>query len=123
MSNMKKRRQSVYDRIHKISTAVQEFYASKSLSISTYDDLIAAVSAAQSATETTMSAEQAVPSLDCNGDQPRADVADYKEKRQESIDAMKTYRDTVKNLIKAVRSAAEAAKPTTTPQEGTSNAQ
>ncbi|USN96168.1 MAG: hypothetical protein H6797_03760 [Candidatus Nomurabacteria bacterium] len=125
MSTMKTRRQNVYDRINKIVTAVENFYVSKGLSVSSYSDLVAAVNAAQSATQTAMAAEQAVPNLDCSGDHPRADVASFKEKRQESIDAMKAYRDAVKDLIKAVKSAAEAANPTptATPQEGSSNAQ
>jgi hypothetical protein len=110
MNVMDKRRQNAFDNITKVSEKVQAFYTEKRLSVANYDDLVAAVSAAQTAAHTAMIAQQAIPSLDCSGDHPRADVADFKEKRAGSIDAMKAYRDAVKNLVKAVKTAADVAK-------------
>lgn len=117
MTNMNSRGQGFYDRITKIATAVKDYYVSKNLSVSNYNELAAAVDATQSVAQSALSAQVAIPSLDCSGDHPRADAAGFKENHQQTVDAMKAYRDAVKNLVKAVRAAASALA------EGTSNAQ
>jgi hypothetical protein len=106
MTAMNSRRQNAFDRITKVSDAVQAFYAKKELSVANYDDLVAQVSAAKSVAQTAVSAQTAVAPVDCNGEKPRADIADFKEKRSASIDAVKAYRDAVKALVKAVKEAA-----------------
>jgi hypothetical protein len=120
MTVMDKRRENALDRITKISDAVQAFYVKKDLTVANYDDLVANVTAAKTVAESATAAQQAIPSLDCSGDHPRADVADFKEKRSASIDAVKAYRDAVKDLLKAVKTAASDAKasPSTTPEGG-----
>lgn len=105
MTVMDKRRQNAFDNISHISDAAQTFYTNKGLSVSGYNDLVAAVNAAKTAAQTAMQTQQAVPDFNCDGDHPRADVADFKEKRADSIDAMKAYRDAVKALIKAIKTA------------------
>lgn len=110
MDTMNKRRQSAFDRITKVSEAVQAFYVKKGLTVENYDDLVAKVSAAKSIARSATEAQVAVPTLNCDGDHPRADVADFKEKRSASIDAVKAYRDAVKALVKAVKAAAETTK-------------
>lgn len=110
MDTMNKRRQSAFDRITKVSEAVQAFYVKKGLTVENYDDLVAQVSAAKSVAQSATEAQVAVPTLNCDGDHPRADVADFKEKRSASIDAVKAYRDAVKALVKAVKAAAETTK-------------
>ena len=104
MSKMDTRRESVFERITKVSDAVQQFVADKELSVPEYERLIANVNAAKVLAEATATEQKAVPDLDCSGEQPRADVDDFKQKRADSIDAMKAYRDAVKALAKAVRS-------------------
>ncbi len=110
MDVMDKRRENAFDRITKISDAVQAFYVKKQLTVANYDDLVAAIAAAKTAAQTATASQLAIPALNCSGDHPRADVADFKEKRAGSIDAMRAYRDAVKELVKAVKTAAEAAK-------------
>jgi len=116
MTTMDQRRQNAFDRITKITTAVENYYTQKQLSISNYTDLVAAVDAAKDAAQTAMAAQQAIPPLNCSGDHPRADVADFKDKRAGSIDAIKAYRDAAKALVDAVKAAAK------TTQGGTTNA-
>lgn len=120
MDNMNKRRQAVYDRITNVSSAVQKFVTEKQLTVSDYDSLVAEINAAKSLADTSIASQIAIPTLDCDGDHPRADVAEYKEKREASVDAMRIYRDAVKKLIEAVKSVVE----TTRSAEGdTGNAQ
>lgn len=118
MTAMNTRRQNAFDRITKVSEAVQAFYVKKNLTVANYDDLVAQVNAAKSVAQTATDAQTAIPSLNCDGDHPRADVADFKEKRSASIDAIKAYRDAVKALVKAVKEAASAAAQTS---EGTAS--
>lgn len=117
MTAMNNRRQNAFDRITKVSEAVQAFYVKKNLTVANYDDLVAQVNAAKSVAQSATEAQTAVPSINCDGDHPRADIADFKEKRSASIDAIKAYRDAVKALVKAVKAAAEA----TQTSEGTAS--
>jgi hypothetical protein len=105
IGNMGDRRMRASYRISEIQLAIQEFYTEKKLTVAGYDDLVAAADAAQAAAETSMKAQLQAPRLDCDGTQPRADMYDFREKRSASIDAMKEYRDAVKELGKAVREA------------------
>jgi len=105
MSVMDNRRQNALDRISKIADAIKAFYVKKGLSISNYDQLVAAVDAAKQAAQTTTDAQTAIPQLSCDGDHPRADVLDFRQKRLESIDALKAFRDAVKALGQAVKTA------------------
>lgn len=108
MKNMDGRRQSSFDRITKISDAVQAFVTKKELTVENYDALVASVTAAKEAASTAMTSQQSAPDLDCSGEKPRSDIADFKTKRLASIDAMQAYRDAVKALAGAVKQAAKA---------------
>lgn len=106
---MNKRRQNTLDRITKISDAVQSFYIDKQLTVTNYADLLAKVNAAKVVADSALQAQQQIPALDCSGDHPRADVTDFKDKRATAIDAVRAYRDAVKELARAIKTAAEAA--------------
>lgn len=110
MKNMDGRRQSSFDRITKISDAIQTFVTKKELTIENYDTLVASVAAAKETAQASMTSQQSAPDLDCSGDKPRSDIADFKTKRLASIDAMQAYRDAVKALASAVKQAAKAAE-------------
>lgn len=112
---MDQRRQNVLNRITKISEAIQTFYNEKQLSVTNYDELVAKVSAAKAVAETAVQSQQQIPSLDCNGDHPRAEVSTYKERHSTAIDAVKAYRDAVKELVRAVKAVAESASQESTP--------
>lgn len=113
MTGMNDRRQHAFDRITQVSEAVQTYVTSKDLTVTNYEDLLATIVATKAAASATMSTQQSVPQLDCGGDHPRSDITDFKDKRSDSIDAMKAYRDAVKALVKAVK---EAAVATTEPE-------
>ena len=120
---MNKRRQNTVERISKISEAVQSFYSKKQLTVANYEELLAKVAAAKTVAESALEAQQQIPSLDCSGDRPRANVADFKDKRATAIDAVKAYRDAVKDLARAVKTAAGTSastspSPTPTATEG-----
>jgi hypothetical protein len=110
MDNMDKRRQNAFDRITQVATSVEDFYVKKQLTIANYADLVAKIDATKAVAQTAMTTQQSVPQLDCSGEHPRADVADFKEKRAGSITAMQAYRDAVKTLVSAVKTAAQTAK-------------
>ena len=117
MSNMNKRRQDAYDKITKAYDTVQKYYMNHNLSITGYSDLVAKADAAQAAAQSTMTTQIAVPAFKCDSSHPLADVGDFKEKRADSIDAMKAYRDAVRAIVKAVKAVApaESASPSASP--------
>jgi hypothetical protein len=118
MALMDKRRQDALDQVTKIADAVQMFYVKKSLSVANYDDLVTKIKATEAVAEQATQAQQQIPSLDCSGDHPRADVADFKDKRSTSIDAVKAYRDAVRDLVKAVKAATEATQASVSATDG-----
>lgn len=125
---MDQRRQNVLDRISKVSEAIQTFYIDKHLVVTNYDELVAKINAAKGLAESAIQSQQQIPSLNCNGDHPKAEVSTYKEKHAAAIDAMKAYRDAVKELARAIKEVAEGAtqentpssspEPTTSTEEG-----
>lgn len=110
MGNMNDRRQKAFDHITKVYDAVKTFYTDKGLSSADYDNLVASVEAAKTAASSSKDTQLAVPTINCTGDQPKADIADFKAKRTSSIDAMQTYRQSVKELIKSVKEAVKASE-------------
>ncbi len=112
MERMDTRRTNAFDRVTQIYEAITGFYTEKSLSVENYDSLVAAIVVAKEAAQAGIDNQQAVPQLDCDGDQPKADIADFKQRRLDSIDAMKAYRDAVKDLASAVKEVAEANRTT-----------
>ncbi len=108
MEKMGSRHETAFNKIARISEAVQKFYTEKNLSVANYDDLLAEVVAAKGVAQSSMDAQEIVPELDCDSEHPRADVTDFRQKRLDTIDAMKAYRDAVKSLAQAVRTAAKS---------------
>jgi len=107
MKNMDDRRQRAYDHVTRVYESVKKFSATKQLEFDGYTSLIATIDDAQSAALTAMQAQHKTPELDCSHEKPRAAIADFKLKRTESIDAMQTYRQAVKQLIHSVKTAAK----------------
>lgn len=110
MGEMDKRRQNTFTRIAQIADSTESFYINKRLSISNYEMLLAAVNTTEAEARLAMNAQLAVPNLDCNGTHPRFDIENFRSKRLDSVDAMKAYRDAVKALVQAVKSAVDEAK-------------
>ena len=108
MKNMNERRQKTFDRITEVYESVKTFSMNKKLSNADYESLAANVEAAKAEAADSMTAQQATPVIDCSSGQPKADIAGFKAKRSSSIDAMQTYRQSVKELIKSVKETAKA---------------
>lgn len=108
IGTMNDRRQNTFDRITKISDAVQRYYTKQAISYDGYYEVVAKVAAAKSTAESAMQTQRSTTPFDCNGDQPRADMSLFKEKRSGSIDAMKLYRSAVKELVTVVKQAVKA---------------
>ena len=107
MGNMDRRRQVSFNRITAISESAQAFYAKKGLSATNYDAIVGAVNTTKAAANSSLQAQLAVPNLNCTSDHPRLDIEEFKSKRLDSIDAMKAYRDAVKALLAAIKTASK----------------
>lgn len=105
MSQLNVERQQKYDRITKISESAQQFYTTHKLSIANYDDLLKAITSAQSLANDTLQAQLSAASFTCDGDSPRAAVQSFQAKSESSKDAVMLYRDAVKSLLSTVRDA------------------
>lgn len=110
INSMNVRREKAYDRITQVYEAVQDYHSTHNLSVANYDDLILTAEAAKAAALEAKDAQHAAPKLKCGGEQPKADVVDFKLKRADSIDALKQYRESVKAVVKAVKEAANDTK-------------
>lgn len=105
IGNMNTRRQKAFDYITRIFDAAVEFHKKRGLEVSGFNDLITTAEKAKDAAQKAMKEQQNAPRLDCYGDQPRADMTIFRQKRLNSVSAMMSYRDAVKNLISAMREA------------------
>lgn len=110
MGTMNDRRQKAFDHITKVYDSVKAFYVEKQLTSTDYESLVASVETAKAAASTSMDTQLMTPTISCTGDQPKADIADFKAKRTSSIDAMQTYRQSVKELIKSVKQTIKASE-------------
>ncbi len=110
MSRLSNRGQKQIDLYSGIATRVENFYTAKKLSISNYDALVADVNAKKAAAQSAVEAvKSATPNFHCDKDDPKGVAGDFKAKVNARNAALKAYRESVRNLIKAVKAAAEAA--------------
>lgn len=118
MSRMNSRGQKQLDLITAVSTKVQEFKNSKDLTVENYDTLLAAVESskvtAQTAVDTVKSTQI---EFKCDGTDPKGVASSFKEAVKSQNEALKAYRDAVKDLIKAIRHA-NGTQGATQEQEG-----
>lgn len=116
MNVMDTRRQNAFDRITKISEAAQAFYVKKNLTAEDYSELVATVNTTKAAATAAIAEQKAVPTFSCGSEKPKTELQTFKDKRSLSISAIKSYREAVKELVKAVRTTAKAAeaKPSAT---------
>lgn len=97
----------------KISERVQAFYADKGYSIANYTELVAAVVATRTEAQTALQTmAQNGQTVDCGGDNPKADVDAFKLRAQTMRGALNEYKAAIKNLIVAIKAAAEDAATT-----------
>lgn len=103
---------------------VQEFYLTKAVPagfvVANYDALVANIAANKAVVQTAIANAQAdVDDFTCLTDSPAVYFTSYRENMQEVKSALKNFRTSIKNLIVAVRTAAEdleeEASPTPSP--------
>lgn len=119
MNSMDKRRQATFDHISKIAAEAQDYYTKKQLSVSNYDELVSTVAVAKDAAQAAMDAQTATPNLSCDSLAPRDNLQQFRDKRLTSIDTMKIYRDAVKKLVDAIKTASHSQSKTNNNQSGT----
>lgn len=94
--------------IGKIADNVEAYYKAKNLSVANYDELVAAVNSTKATAQSAVdAANQAKGQFSCDGD-PAGSATDFKTLVQARNDAIKSYRDAVKQLIQAVKAASPA---------------
>ncbi len=97
-----------------IAERTQAFYINNELTVDDYQALIDDVMAKKSAAETAVASISTVTSdFSCTDENPKLAIESFKTSLKTSIDVLKEYRTSVKNLIIAVKSAASST-PTNT---------
>jgi hypothetical protein len=95
---------------NKIATRVEEFYVNKKLSVSNYDALVAEVNAKKAAAQTAIDAVKNNTNFSCDDSNPIGKIDAFNGQVRAMHSALKDYRTSIKNLIVAVKQAAEAAE-------------
>ncbi len=93
------------------STRIENFYNDKLLpkgvTVSNYDDLIADIEAKKEAvSEAITSAKSSAENFDCSAADPKGQLTNYRTDMRNAVTALKEYRQSIKNLIVAIRTAA-----------------
>lgn len=97
--------------LNNLSQRIQNFYQTEELSVSNYEELVAAVNDKKAAAEAAVAALQtAAPSFSCDGEDPKGDGNIFKTEHQKAITALKEYKTAIKNLFTAVKEAAKTAE-------------
>ncbi|MGV9001923.1 MAG: hypothetical protein ACOH18_03115 [Candidatus Saccharimonadaceae bacterium] len=109
-TNVTSRSQNQYDRIDTIVTKTEKFYTEKGLSVANYDQLATKVAQAKATAQDSLEALKATPKFSCDSDGPKADVQAFLNLRLTKATDFQAYREAVKALIEAVKTAAKAAE-------------
>lgn len=102
---------AIQTHIDSVYVKVQAFVADKSLTVDTYDTLVANANTAKAKAAADIAA-LTPPTLDCTSATVATDVATFKVTATQTRTDLKAYRDAVKELFKAVKAAAAKAAPT-----------
>lgn len=94
-----------------IAERVQKYYTDNNLSLSNYDELVAAIETARTQAQNTFRAmETNGGSFSCEDSDPKAYTNQFKNSFNEAVDGLKAYKTAVRNLIVGVKSVAEASE-------------
>lgn len=88
-----------------IAGRTKAFYTAKGRTVDNYDQLVAAVAAARQAAADNLEAMRANTAFACDGDNPQAMAQAFAAGARTQAGYLKDYRQAVKNLIVAVKSA------------------
>lgn len=95
-----------------ITTRIEDFVQAKNLSVDNYDSLLAAVKTQQALLESMRGqAQQAAEDFICTGEKTEVQngFSSYHDVAKQQLEALKNYKSALKELIKAVKAAAQAA--------------
>ena len=92
------------------TTRIQEFYSNNTLVVANYDALVAAVAAKKVAAQTAIATVKDNTSFDCNAENPVNKINAFNGQVKTMVEALKEYRASIKNLLIAVKQAADAAQ-------------
>lgn len=105
-----------------VFTKVKTFYSEKGLVVSNYDELVSNVETARTAavsSQTQLSQYQT--EFNCEGDDPKAVIEDFKTQHQSQVDAIKAYKESLKTLVTAIKAVAPKDNVTSNGQNGGAN--
>ena len=115
MARMGDRGQKQLDLFAGIATRAENFYAEKGKTLSNYNALVTDSTNKKNAAQLAVKAvKSAVSSFKCDGDNPKATATSFKNIVKIQIDALNTYKQSVKNLIVGIKSVQSTAAATST---------
>ena len=118
MGKVETRTQEHFKRITNVYEMTKAFYESRNLTIANYSELISSVESTKISAESAANTLMSLPEFSCSSDGPKADLQNFKNKRLDKIQAFGSYREAVKELLTAVRSAAENSEINSSVKEG-----
>lgn len=98
------------DTFTKISERVKQFYADKKLTISNYEQLVAAADTKKAAAEAAIQVVKDTTTFDCSGDNPVGTADAFKTKIRAMHQSLKDYRSAINELLVAVKQAGKKAE-------------
>lgn len=118
-SNIVNKSQKIQDKITGFYDKGTAFATAKSLKPANYDTLVATADAAKAASAADIVAlKAATPTIDCTNKNIATDIATFKASAEKVKTDLNAYRTAVHNVLAAIRTAAEAAKPADTTTGG-----
>lgn len=104
MTRINDRGQRRLDLINAISTKVQDFKSTKNLTVADYDTLVSAVETSKATAQTAVDAvKNTQVEFKCDGNDPKGVGSAYQAAVKVQNDALKAYRDAVKDLVAAIK--------------------
>lgn len=121
MTRLGNRGQKQLDMISTTSERLQAYKESKGLTVANYDSLLATTEAQKLAAQAAVDAAKSVQgSFKCDGSDPKSAADSFKQAMKVQHDAIKAYRDSVKELLTAIKQA-QAADSVPAPNQEASN--
>lgn len=119
MSRIGDRGQKQLTMISATSDRVQAFKTTKNLTVAGYDSLLATTEAQKQAAQAAVEAVKSVQtSFKCDGSDPKSAADSFKQAMKTQHEAIKAYRDSVRELLVAVKQAQAATSVNEPNQEG-----
>ena len=103
-----------------IALGVEQYYLTKVVpsgsTLANYDSLVADITTKQTAVSSPLQAAQNdITTFSCTGNNPAAQLTQFRTDMQAVLTALQTYRTSIKNLIVAIVSLPSTTKPSTSP--------